>query len=80
MEKEKIGVWDRVRMRGLKNEGLVEISQDRGKGDYVLVMSKGAQKKWLVFNFPEEMWRVRCTKEEVIPAVGNFLADKVMGS
>jgi len=77
MEKEKIGVWGRVGMRGLKNKGMVEISQDRN-GDYVLVMSKGIQKKWRIFNLPEEMWRVRCAKEEALPAIENFLTDKVM--
>ena len=80
MEKERIGVWGRVRMRGLKNKGIVEISQDEKRGDYVLVISKGIQRKWLIFNFPEEMWRVRCLKEEVLPVVEDFLTEKVMGS
>ena len=78
MEKERIGVWGRVKMRGLKNRGLVEISQDRRRGDYVLVMSKGIQRKWLMFNFPEEMWRVRCSKEEVLSVVENFLTEKIV--
>ena len=80
MEKERIGVWGRVRMRGLKNKGIVEISQDEKRGDYVLVMSQGIQKKWLIFNFPGEMWRVRCPKEEILPVVKDFLTEKVMGS
>ena len=78
MEKEKIGVWDRVRMRGLKNRGIIEMSQDSKRGDYVLVISKGIQKKWLMFNFPEEMWRVRCSKEEVLEVVRDFLARKIL--
>ena len=80
MEKEKIGVWGRVWMRGLKNKGLLEISQDQKRGDYVLVISKGIRKKWLMFNLPEEMWRVRCSKEEVLPVVDNFLTEKIMES
>jgi len=79
MEKEKIGVWGRVMMRGLKNMGLVEISFDQKRGDYVLVMSKGVQRKWLMFNLPQEMWRVRCSKEEVVPAVESYLNEKIMG-
>lgn len=78
MEKERIGVWGRLKMKGLKNKGLVEISQDRKSGDYVLVMSKGIQRKWLMFNLPEEMWRVRCSKEEVPTLVENFLSEKIL--
>ena len=78
MEKEKMGVWGRVRMRGLKNKGIVEISQDRKSGDYVLIIGKGIQRKWLMFNLPEEMWRVRCSKEEVTQMVKDFLTEKVL--
>jgi len=78
MEKEKIGVWGRVRMRGLKNKGLIEISQDSKGEDYALIMSKGIQRKWLMFNFPEEMWRVRCSKEEVLEVVKDFLTKKIL--
>jgi hypothetical protein len=78
VEKEKIGVGGRLGMRGLKNKGIIEISQDTKKEDYVLVISKGIQRKWLMFNFPEEMWRVRCSKEEVLPVVNDFLNDKIM--
>ena len=53
MEREQIGVWGRVSMRGLKNAGLIEISQYPNKADYVLVMSRGIQRKWLMFNLPE---------------------------
>jgi len=78
MEKEKIGIWGRVIMRGLKNKGLIEISQDPRSGDYVLIMGKGIQRKWLVFNLPEEMWRVRCSKEEVLEVVNDFLTGKIL--
>lgn len=74
MEREQIGVWGRVRMRGLKNKGLIEISQDPRSRDYVLIVGKGIRRKWLVFNLPEGMWRVRCSKEEVSGVVKDFLS------
>jgi hypothetical protein len=78
VEKEKIGVWGRVRMAGLKNRGLIEISQDPKRGDFVIVMSKGIRKKYLLFNLPEEMWRVRCSKEEASVVIHDFLNEKIM--
>jgi len=80
MEREQIGVWGRVKARGLKNKGYIEITQDQKSTDYVLFMSKGVQRKWLLFNFPEEMWRVRCSKEEVKTVINDFLNEKVVGS
>ena len=80
MEREKIGVWGRVRMRGLKNKGLIEISQDPRSGEYVLIVGKGIQRKWLVFNLPQEMWRVRCSKEEVLGVVNDLLTKKILAS
>jgi len=77
MEKEKVGVCARVWARGLKSRGLIEVTQDK-KGDYVLFMSKGIRKKWLVFNFPEEMWKLRCTREEVAQVVKDFLAGRIL--
>jgi hypothetical protein len=78
MEIEEIGVRDRIRMRGLKNKGLIEISQDPVTGDFVLTMGKGIHKKWLLFNLPEGMWRARCSKEEILDAVKDFLPNKVL--
>ena len=78
METEEIGVWSRVRMKGLKNRGIIEISQDSKSGDFVLVVSKGTQRKWLMFNFPQGMWRARCSREEVLPAVNDFLNNKIL--
>jgi len=46
MKIEEIRVRDRMRMRGLKNKGLIEISQDPMTGDFILVMGKGIHKKW----------------------------------
>jgi len=79
MKMEEIRIRDRTRMRGLKNKGLIEISQDPKTGDFVLIMGKGIRKKWLLFNFPEGMWRARCSKEEVLDVVKNFLAERILG-
>ena len=78
MQIEEIRIRDRTRMRGLKSKGLIEISQDPTTGDFVLIMGKGIRKKWLLFNLPEGMWRARCSKEEVLDVVKDFLADKVL--
>jgi len=65
-------------MRGLKNRGLMEFSEDPGTGDFVLVISRGIRekwyRKWLRINLPEKMWRVKCSKDEVSEAVNRFLA------
>lgn len=45
MEKEKVGVSARIKMKGLKNKGLIEIAEDPKSGDYVLFMSGGIQRK-----------------------------------
>jgi len=78
MKIEEIRVRDRIRMRGLKNKGLIEISQDTKTGDFVLIISKGTHRKWLLFNFPEGMWRVSCPKEQVLDAVKDFLTEKIL--
>ena len=78
MKMEEIRVRDRMRMRGLKNKGLVEISQDTKTGDFVLIVSKGAHRKWLLFNFPEGMWRTECSKEEVLDVVKDFVTEKIL--
>ncbi len=77
MEKERVGVRSRLKMRGLKNRGLIEIAEDPKRGDYVLVMSKGIERKWFIFNLPQDMWRVRCSKQEVIPAIDQFLSETI---
>jgi len=78
MEKEKVGVGARVKTKGLKSKGIIEIAQEPGSGDMVMFMSKGVRKKWLVFNFPEEMWRVRCKKEEVPDIVKDYLSESIL--
>ena len=75
---EEIRVKDRMRIRGLKNRAFIEISQDTKTGDFVLVMSKRTHKKWLLFNFPEGMWKASCPKEQVLDIVKDFLTDKIL--
>ncbi|MBE0415135.1 MAG: hypothetical protein IBX36_01145 [Dehalococcoidia bacterium] len=82
MEIEGIGVVTRLGMRGLKNKGLMEISEDPKSGDFILVISKGIREKWywkwLRINLPEGMWRVKCKKEEVSEVLNKFLAEKIL--
>jgi len=66
-------------MKRLKNKGLIEIAEDSKSGDYVLFMSKGIQRKGGMFNFPEEMWKVKCSKEEVAEVVKDFLSENILG-
>ena len=81
-EIEEIGVGARLRMQGLKNRGMMEISEDPKSGDFVLVISKGIRekwyRKWLRINLPQGMWRVKCSKEEVSEAVNKFLSEKIL--
>jgi len=82
MEIEEIGVGSRLRMRGLKNRGLMEVSEDPSTGDFVLVISKGIRdkwyRKWLRINLHEKMWRLKCSKDEVSEVVSRFLAEEVL--
>jgi hypothetical protein len=78
MKIEEIGIRDRIRMRGLKNKGIIEISQDIKTGDFVLIISKGIHRRWLLFNFPEGMWRASCLKEQVLGVVKDFLTEKIL--
>jgi hypothetical protein len=75
---KEIRVRDRMRMRGLKNKSLIEISQDPKTGDFVLIMSKGTHRKWLLFNFPDGMWRAECSKKEILNVVKDFLTEKIL--
>jgi hypothetical protein len=78
MKIEEIKVRDRIGMRRLKNKGLIEVSQDTKTGDFVLIMSKGIYKKWLIFNFPEGMWRATGPKEQVLDVVKDFVTEKIL--
>jgi hypothetical protein len=78
MKIEEIRVRNRIGMRGLKNKGLIEISQDVKTGNFVLIMSKGIHKKWLVFNFPDGMWKASGPKEQVLDTVKDFVIEKIL--
>jgi hypothetical protein len=78
MKIEEIKVRDRMGMRRLKNKGIVEVSQDTRTGDFVLIISKGVHKKWLIFNFPDGMWRATCPKEQVLDVVKDFLTEQIL--
>jgi len=78
MKIEEIKVRDRIRMRGLRNKCLIEISQDTKAGDFVLIISKGTHRRWLLFNFPEGMWRAECSREEILDVVKDFLTEKIL--
>jgi len=78
MKMEEIRVRNRMQMRGLKNKGLIEISQDPETGDFVLVMSKGTHRRGLIFNFPDGMWKAECSKGEVLDLVKDFVTEKIL--
>jgi len=79
MELEKIKVGNMLFRRGLRNKGMLEITQDNKRGDFVLVAAKGIHKKWLIFNLPEAMWRGRGSKEEVLEEAKRLLEEKILG-
>ncbi len=78
MEIEQIRIRDRLKVRGLKNRALVEILQNPKSGEFVVIMAKGIHREWGMFNFPDGMWRVTCSEEEVLDVVHNLLADKAL--
>lgn len=66
--------------RGLSNEGMIEISQDRKTEEFVLVAVEGIRKKWLVCYFPETMWRGRGSKEEVLEESKRLLEEMILAN
>lgn len=78
MEKEKVGISARLKTKGLKNMGLIEVSLDSKTGKYVLFMSKGIHKKLGIFNFPDEMWKVKCSREELPGVVKDYLVGTIL--
>jgi len=65
-------------MKGLKNKGLIQISEDRKTGNFVIIVGKGIHRQWGMFNLPQGLWRVTCRKEEVKEAVDKLLAEKIL--
>ena len=78
MEIEELRVRDRLKIRGLRNKGIVEILENPKTGDFVLIMGKGIRREWGIFNLPEGMWRAKCSREEVLDVVKDFLVNKVL--
>ena len=65
-------------MKGLKNRGLIYVSEDRKTGDFTVIVGKGIHRQWGIFNVPEGLWRIRCKKEEVKEAVDKLLTEKIL--
>ena len=78
MELEETKVRSMLLRRGLRNKGMIEISQDPKTEEFVLVASKGIRRKWLMFNFPEVMWRGRGSKEEVLEETKRLLEETIL--
>lgn len=78
MEIEEIRVRDRLKIRGLKNRGIVEILENPKTGDFVVIMGQSIRREWGIFNLPEGMWRAKCSREEVLDVVKDFLVKKVL--
>ena len=78
MELEETKVRSMLRRRGLRNKGMIEISQDPKTEEFVLVAAKGIRRKWLMFNFPEAMWRGRGSKEEVLEETKRLLEETIL--
>ena len=45
MKIEETRITDRIRMRGLRNKGVIEISQDPETRNFVLILGKGIHRK-----------------------------------
>jgi len=80
MEIEEIRVRDRLKVRGHKHRAMIEVLQNSKTGDFVVIMAKGIHREMLMFNFPEGMWRAKCSQEEVLDVVKDFLLNKVLAS
>jgi hypothetical protein len=78
MEMEKTTVRAMLWRRGFKNRGMIEICQDSRTGEFVMVAAKGIRRKWLLFNLPEAMWKGRGSKEDVLEASRQLLADEIL--
>jgi len=78
VEIEKIKMTQLIsKMKGQKNKGLIQISEDKKTGDYVIIVGKGIHREWGIFNLPQGLWQVRCSKEEVKEAVDKLLDEKL---
>ena len=79
MEIEKIKLTQLIsKMKGQKNKGLIQISEDKKTGGYLVIVGKGIHREWGLFNLPQGLWQVRCSKEEVKEAVDKLLDEKIL--
>ena len=79
MEIEKIKMTQLIsKMKGQKNKGLIQISEDKKTGDYLVIVGKGIRREWGIFNMPQGLWQVRCSKEEVKEAIDKLLDEKIL--
>ena len=78
IEFEEIGVRDTLFMRRLRTRGMIVVSQDRRTGDLVLIGSGEVRRKWLLFNLPQGMWRMRGSREQVLEAARKLLEERIL--
>lgn len=82
MEIKEIGIGTLLRRRGLRERGMIEITEDPKSGNYILIIGKGIRqkwyRKWLKVNIPEAMWQIKCSKDEIPTTVNKFLSEKIL--
>ncbi|MEM3737244.1 MAG: hypothetical protein QXJ75_04060 [Candidatus Bathyarchaeia archaeon] len=76
MEIKEIRVRDRVGIRGLKNKGAIEISEDEA-GNFVIIVGRRIERREML-TLPESMWRTDCSREELVKAVESFLTNQIL--
>ncbi|OGO02879.1 MAG: hypothetical protein A2Y91_06490 [Chloroflexi bacterium RBG_13_54_8] len=64
--------------RGLRNRGMIDISQDPKTGEFVLIAVKNIRRKRLVSYWPEIMWRGWGSKEEVLKESKRLLEEMLL--
>jgi hypothetical protein len=65
-------------MKGLRNKGLIQISEDKKTGNFVVIVGRGIHRQWGVFNLPQGLWQITCKKEEVKEAVDRLLTEQIL--
>lgn len=54
------------------------MSQDRRTGEFLLIGSGEIRRKWLLFNLPQGMWRMRGSREDVLEAARKLLEERIL--
>ena len=79
MEMEKLQINVLAFAKGLKNKGLIDISEDKeDKDKYVIIVGQAIHRQWGIFSLPKGIWRVTCRKEEVKEVVDKLLTEKIL--